>query len=210
MSDSNKKSTHSIPFYLASEIPYGKFSNYHVTPFRIGTKHYESVEHYYQSQKYTSTCPEFEEQIILASTPHQSKMMSRQILQYKANWQKKINEQIRKCQQKWNHSRPIPCDPKWEEIKDDIMKKGLRAKFSQHIEIQCLLKDTGNAYLFENSPIDYYWGCGKDGTGKNKLGYMLMELRQELLDKDDEDSISSTEYIQSSQSSKKLKTEYID
>jgi predicted NAD-dependent protein-ADP-ribosyltransferase YbiA (DUF1768 family) len=32
----------------------------------------------------------------------------------------------------------------------------------------------------ENSPIDYYWGCGKDGSGKNKLGQILMEVREIL------------------------------
>lgn len=27
---------------------------------------------------------------------------------------------------------------------------------------------------------DYYWGCGKDGFGKNMLGIILMEVREEL------------------------------
>ncbi|GAB4239826.1 MAG: hypothetical protein Kow00121_66390 [Elainellaceae cyanobacterium] len=30
--------------------------------------------------------------------------------------------------------------------------------------------------------IDYYWGCGKDGSGKNKLGQILMEVREILRD----------------------------
>ena len=30
----------------------------------------------------------------------------------------------------------------------------------------------------ENSPIDYYWGCGADGSGENRLGAILMEVRQ--------------------------------
>jgi predicted NAD-dependent protein-ADP-ribosyltransferase YbiA (DUF1768 family) len=32
----------------------------------------------------------------------------------------------------------------------------------------------------ENSPIDYYWGCGADGSGKNNLGLILMEVREIL------------------------------
>ena len=35
--------------------------------------------------------------------------------------------------------------------------------------------------LVENAPNDYYWGCGKDGSGKNMLGQLLMKLRAEIL-----------------------------
>jgi predicted NAD-dependent protein-ADP-ribosyltransferase YbiA (DUF1768 family) len=40
--------------------------------------------------------------------------------------------------------------------------------------------DTGTEELIEDSPVDYYWGCGADGSGKNMLGKLLMELREEL------------------------------
>jgi predicted NAD-dependent protein-ADP-ribosyltransferase YbiA (DUF1768 family) len=40
--------------------------------------------------------------------------------------------------------------------------------------------DTGNEELVENSPYDYYWGVGRNGTGKNRLGILLMKLREEL------------------------------
>ena len=33
--------------------------------------------------------------------------------------------------------------------------------------------------LVENSKIDSYWGIGKKGTGKNKLGKLLMKIRKE-------------------------------
>ncbi len=32
----------------------------------------------------------------------------------------------------------------------------------------------------ENTSHDYYWGCGKNGGGKNMLGRILMEVRDEL------------------------------
>jgi hypothetical protein len=34
--------------------------------------------------------------------------------------------------------------------------------------------------LDENAPGDYYWGCGKDGTGRNQLGLTLMQVRDIL------------------------------
>ena len=42
------------------------------------------------------------------------------------------------------------------------------------------LLDTKDAELVENSPIDSYWGRGKDWNGENKLGKMLMKLREEI------------------------------
>ena len=39
---------------------------------------------------------------------------------------------------------------------------------------------TGDKELVENAPGDYYWGCGADGSGRNMLGRILMELRAEL------------------------------
>lgn len=32
-------------------------------------------------------------------------------------------------------------------------------------------------WVRENAPKDYYWGSGKDGSGKNRLGQILMEVR---------------------------------
>jgi len=42
------------------------------------------------------------------------------------------------------------------------------------------LLSTGDAEIVENSPIDYYWGCGANGSGKNRLGIILMEVRDIL------------------------------
>jgi len=36
---------------------------------------------------------------------------------------------------------------------------------------------TEEELLVENAPRDYYWGCGADGSGQNKLGQVLMTVR---------------------------------
>ena len=46
-----------------------------------------------------------------------------------------------------------------------------------HADIRTLLLDTGDEVIVENAPRDYYWGCGADGSGKNRLGEILMEVR---------------------------------
>lgn len=68
----------------------------------------------------------------------------------------------------------------WEKVKEKIMKECLLAKFRQHPQIMKHLLDTGDAELIEDAPYDYYWGCGADGSGKNRLGIILMEVRSEL------------------------------
>lgn len=72
--------------------------------------------------------------------------------------------------------------PNWNEIKVDRMRKVLKAKFTQHRDFALLLKETGDAILVEESNTDAFWGIGKKGNGKNMLGVLLMELRQEITD----------------------------
>jgi ribA/ribD-fused uncharacterized protein len=70
--------------------------------------------------------------------------------------------------------------PDWEEIKEAVMLSAITAKFKQNDPIRAVLLATGSRTLIENSPVDYYWGCGKTGTGRNRLGVLLMRVREEL------------------------------
>jgi len=60
------------------------------------------------------------------------------------------------------------------------MREVLRAKFAQHASLGSLLLSTGDAELVEHTTNDRYWEDGGDGSGKNRLGQLLMELRSEL------------------------------
>jgi ribA/ribD-fused uncharacterized protein len=75
-------------------------------------------------------------------------------------------------------TRPLRFD--WEQVKDDIMQKAVLRKFETHADIREILLSTKDAEIVENSPIDYYWGCGANGSGKNRLGIILMEVREIL------------------------------
>lgn len=78
--------------------------------------------------------------------------------------------------------RSLPLRPDWNQVKDDVMRKAVLQKFRTHADIREILLATGDEVLVENSPIDYYWGCGKDGSSKNRLGQILMEVRETLRD----------------------------
>lgn len=66
-----------------------------------------------------------------------------------------------------------------EDIKLQVMEKALRLKF-QNPELRKKLIATGDKELVEGNPWgDRYWGVC-NGSGKNKLGKLLMKIRKEL------------------------------
>ena len=73
----------------------------------------------------------------------------------------------------------------WEDIKVQVMKEIVTAKFEQNEDLQQKLLDTGDAYLEEgNTWGDRIWGT-VNGTGANNLGKILMEVRENIrLEKD--------------------------
>lgn len=70
--------------------------------------------------------------------------------------------------------------PDWDVLKREIMKECCMAKFLQHPDLRQQLMATGTEELIEDSPVDFFWGCGADGTGQNVLGQVLMEIRSAL------------------------------
>jgi ribA/ribD-fused uncharacterized protein len=81
---------------------------------------------------------------------------------------------------------------KWERERMTIVKDGNRAKFTQNAELLETLLATNGTTLVEASPYDKIWGIGLAATdprandpaqwkGKNLLGIVLTELRDELL-----------------------------
>ena len=140
-----------IYFYSLHE-PYGCFSNFSPHGVLLKGVWWPTTEHYFQAQKFAGTA--HEEAIRLAKTPKQAAEMGR------------------------DRSRPLRTD--WEQVKDEVMRVAVRQKFYTHQDIRQILLDTNDEELVENAPTDYYWGIGVDGSGKNMLGKLLMEIRQAL------------------------------
>jgi ribA/ribD-fused uncharacterized protein len=140
-----------IRFYRISE-PYGEFSNFSPHPVELKGRTWPTSEHYFQAQKFSGT--EHEEEVRQAKSPMIAARMGR--------------------------SRERPLRPDWESVKEDVMREALNAKFTQHPDLGSLLLQTGNAEMIEHTKNDNYWGDGGDGSGKNRLGQMLMELRTKL------------------------------
>jgi len=79
----------------------------------------------------------------------------------------------------------VKLRPDWESVKVNLMRDFVRKKFENPF-MRPLLLATGDAILVEgNTWNDTFWGVCK-GTGKNMLGKILMEVREELATEDGE------------------------
>ena len=68
----------------------------------------------------------------------------------------------------------------WAQRKREVMYLAVSQKFRTHLSIQQILLETENAEIIEDSPVDYFWGCGIEGSGTNHLGRILMQVRDRL------------------------------
>lgn len=72
----------------------------------------------------------------------------------------------------------------WGRMKEDIMYDVVKAKFTQHKDLRNKLIGTGSATLIEEIPFGFPnsggWGQDPSGNGDNKLGKILMRVRDEM------------------------------
>lgn len=95
-----------------------------------------------------------------------------------------INVRKRFCRLSGNKAkalgRRVEERDNWNYEKEDIMRKIVHEKFKTHKELAQKLIATGDEELINvNTWRDSYWGIS-NGSGKNKLGRILMEIRDEL------------------------------
>lgn len=72
------------------------------------------------------------------------------------------------------------CREDWAAVKRDVMREIIWAKANQHEYVRRKLLATGDRELVEDSWRDDYWGWGPNRDGRNWLGRLWMELRDEL------------------------------
>jgi len=140
-----------INFYSTAD-EYGCLSNFYRSRVFLDGKHWRTTEHYFQAMKYQGTPRE--EEIRNAKTPSEAANLGR--------------------------SRKHPMRKDWERVKDAVMREAVLAKFTQHADLRAVLLGTGDAVIIEHTSNDSYWGDGGDGSGRNRLGQILMSVREEL------------------------------
>ncbi|MFM7406772.1 MAG: NADAR family protein [Cuspidothrix sp.] len=143
-----------IYFYKVYQ-PYGCFSNFSLHGIEMEGVYWPTVEHYYQGQKFVgSTDASIIPLINVAPTPEAAAALGR-------------------CS-----TRCLRVD--WELVKTQVMRAAVLRKFITYLDIREILLATGDDLLVEDSPTDYFWGCGANKTGENHLGKILMSVRTEI------------------------------
>ena len=155
-----------ITFFHENET-YGCFSNWYPAEFDYAGKHFLHSEQFMMYHKVMMFGKDdLAKQIMATSDPAKCKSIA---------------------------GRKFPeFDPVlWENTCYAIVKRGVKAKFSQNEDILKVLLGTGGELIAECSPYDCKWGTGIDvkaparldvanWKGRNLLGRILMEVRDEL------------------------------
>ncbi|MDX1279585.1 GTP cyclohydrolase II RibA [Shewanella colwelliana] len=147
-----KLSNGNVEFYH-SDQPWGGFSNFSQHAVYLQGKTWRTTEHFYQAQKFTD--PALQERIRRSASPMLAKEIASQI-------------DSKHHQEDWNNK------------KEKVMWQAITAKFSQHPELKELLLSTDQRNIAEHTVNDSYWGDAEDGSGLNRLGELLMQLRSQL------------------------------
>lgn len=142
-------------WFHSKSTGYDWLSNFSRHPFSIDDVMWPTVEHYYQAQKFED--PDLAESIRSIKTPAETRKLADR------------------------HAAEIRSD--WNGKKDLAMVKALRAKFEQNRKLKKALLTTGEKELIHRSSKDTYWGRNENtNEGRNRLGELLMQIREELAD----------------------------
>lgn len=139
---------------------FGELSNMHPDfPFKVGEIDVPSSEAYYQAMRFPDL-PDFQAEILSQTSPMLSKRHA----------YKRISE----------------ARPDWLQVNVAVMRHALRLKAaSNHERIAQVMEATEGKPIVEISSRDDFWGAFDKGdvlVGRNVLGRLEMELRQEMID----------------------------
>lgn len=154
-------------FFFGKDAP---FSNFHPARFTVDGVIYTCSEQFMMHQKAVLFRDWFHaEEIMKAKVPLQMKKFGRKVQNFNADI--------------------------WGARSEKIMKRGLKAKFTENEHLKRELINTFPRILVEASPRDRLWGIGLGAKnekahcrltwrGKNKLGYLLTDIRNEIMEEE--------------------------
>ncbi|KAI0254486.1 hypothetical protein BJV78DRAFT_1184631 [Lactifluus subvellereus] len=141
-------------YFYDSDKPYYEFTSFSDYSVEYRGLVYPTAEHLFQAFKFMDADPALAERIRGLPTARMA--------------QEEAKRQVHRQRSDWL------------SVNVAVMDEVLAAKFAQHRSLRHLLRSTGSRELIEDSPIDWFWGIGSDGRGRNELGKALMRLREQL------------------------------
>lgn len=148
------KTMECVKFYDRDK-PFYEFTNFWPVQIRgWDGKDYPTSEHLFQAAKFQQVRDDVAEMIRTSQNPRQAFDLAHQYVQFeRANWL---------------------------GMRDDAMRMCLKYKFENPYLREVLLCTQGLP-IIEHTVNDKYWADAGDGTGRNMLGTLLVELRDTLL-----------------------------
>ena len=141
-----------VRFYERHQ-PFYELTNFFPVDLTIGGAVYPTSEHYFQASKFLMTAPQVADQIRRSPRPRDAFDVAHQNVRFER--------------------------PDWLVVRDNVMLEALRYKYENPYLRACLLI-TGTRRLIEHTVNDKYWGNGGNDTGVNRLGQLLMQVREEI------------------------------
>jgi len=148
-------------FVFYNAVATSPLSSSHMgTSFEVNGKVYLTLEHYWQSIRYGTTAPDLAAKICKSYTVQAAIMLS-------------------------NREGMNKIRPDWDEVKEDLLIQGLRAKFAPTDEVAVkALKDTMPKTIVcaDVDPWKGMTAVGGIATGQNHVGKALEAVRTQLLE----------------------------
>jgi N-glycosidase YbiA len=139
-------------FFQKTRDPYGELSNMYPCAIWFDNREWRSSEHLYQALKFDDFATQ--EKIRGIPSPMGAAIEGR--------------------------STSNKIKNNWVSQMEYVMSTALRAKFTQCQRPREVLLSTEDAWIVELSYKDDYWGSKPDMSGRNRLGHLQMQLRQEM------------------------------
>lgn len=173
-----------ISFYRTSD-PYGFFSNFSRHAIDLDGRRWPTTEHYFQAMKFWPHAPKMIDEVAQAETPKQAARLGRSLSPIRSDWDAYPPIEV------WSRipfDEPIDArhssEPLFARTKDVFMYLAVQAKFTQHDDLRKALIETRDQSLVEDTANDAYWGNGNDNKGHNKLGRLLILVRDFVTSQD--------------------------
>jgi predicted NAD-dependent protein-ADP-ribosyltransferase YbiA (DUF1768 family) len=175
-----------ILFYRPKD-KFGCFSNFSRHTVRIYERQWQTSEHAFQAWKYHPHRPDLVEHVWAAPNPTEAARRGRErAYPIRSDWDLEPEGSLRQRippSEVWESldeevSRSTGPEPLFARVKDIVMYEVVWAKFEQNTGIKGILMQTEPCTLVEDAEVDAYWGWGPNRTGHNKLGRILMAVRQ--------------------------------
>jgi hypothetical protein len=180
-----------IKFYDPRD-PWGFFSNFSRHPVAIYGRVWPTAEHAFQAMKFFPHRPDLVDWVHGSSTPGVAARRGRdRSYPLRVDWDEAPGltsgyGQGMELRIPQGFAQPVDsinrcgleAEPLFARTKDIFMFEIVLAKFSQHKDLNQALYRDAEGSIVEDALHDPYWGWGSSHVGENKLGRILMAVRQ--------------------------------